>query len=163
MAEAEGAEVSLLRDLRALLVETLAGWGGMDSGPPERANARAVETRRISIRDLDGGTDIGHGPRGVKIEEEVTRQLDVEPVLEEGAPDYGPLWLLVVKFFLSTPVVRGVMVGGEWVVPATPPLDGVCGWALVSISPGGPSPTTASWGFGWGVAGFLGSFSRDEG
>ena len=52
-----------------------------------RAEARAVETRRHSIREVDIVTDIGHVPRGVKIEEVVTRQLDVQDVLEEGAPE----------------------------------------------------------------------------
>ena len=86
VVEAEGAEVSLLRDLRALLVETLAGWGGTDSGPPVRADANAVETRRVSIREVDGGTYIGHIPRGVRIKEVVTRQLNVQAVLEERNP-----------------------------------------------------------------------------
>ena len=47
------------------------------------SRAHAVETRKVSIRETDGGTNIGHVPRGVKVKEVVTRQLDVQAVLEE--------------------------------------------------------------------------------
>ena len=86
-ADAGGADEALLRDLRVLLDETLAGWGGMDSGPPVRAVACAVETRTVSIREVEVGAAVGGVPRSVKTEEVVTRMLDVHAVLEEGSPE----------------------------------------------------------------------------
>ena len=87
VAEAGGVDVALLRDLRVLLVETLAGWGGMDSGPPVRAAAHAVEMRTVSIREVEGGTAVSNVLWSVKTEEVVTRKLDVQAVLEEESPE----------------------------------------------------------------------------
>ena len=84
--EVEEADESLLRNLRALLLETLAGWEGMDSRPLVGAVASAVETRRVFIREVEGGTADSHVPREVKTKEVVTRELDVQAVLQEGGP-----------------------------------------------------------------------------
>ena len=67
----------MLRDLRAVLVGTFARWGGMDSGPPVRAVTRAVKTRTVFIREMEGGTAVGNVSRSVQTEEVVTRKLDV--------------------------------------------------------------------------------------
>ena len=87
MADAEGADEALQRDLRVLLAETLARWGGVDSGPPVRAVACTVETRTASIREVDGGTAVGNILWSVRTEEVVTRTQDVQVVLREGSPE----------------------------------------------------------------------------
>ena len=45
----------------------------------------AVETRTVSIREVEGGTAVSHVSRGVKTEEGVTRKLDIQAFLEEGS------------------------------------------------------------------------------
>ena len=48
-----------------------------------RAVVRAVETKTVSIREVAGGTAFGHVPRRVEKEEVVTRELDVQAVMEQ--------------------------------------------------------------------------------
>ena len=87
VADAAGADEALLCDLRVLMVETLAGLGGENSGPPVRAVTCTVETRTASIREVEGGTAVSNIPRSVRTEEVVTRTKDVQAVLGEGSPE----------------------------------------------------------------------------
>ena len=84
--DAEGArddQGGLIEELRGLLVETMAGREGGNSGPPLRIVVRAVETRTVTTREVVGGR-FGHVPRIVETEEVMTREVDARAAMESA-------------------------------------------------------------------------------